>query len=145
MSWRSLLDATHGFDHERCVQEPAQPTSVRGFAYSASLGPQRRFEVSARLKTLASVVLAGAVSLIWIAVTQAADLPTKKEAAASSSTSCLASFQTWLNASAADCPLTYAGITVYGRIDMGVGYETNGAKFSPDLPQWRQHAYQQVE
>jgi predicted porin len=32
-----------------------------------------------------------------------------------------------------DCPLTYYGITVYGTIDMGVGYESHGAPFNKDI------------
>jgi predicted porin len=32
-----------------------------------------------------------------------------------------------------DCPLTYYGITVYGTIDMGGGYETHGAPFNKDI------------
>ena len=32
-----------------------------------------------------------------------------------------------------DCPLTYYGITVYGTIDMGGGYESHGAAFNKDI------------
>ena len=32
-----------------------------------------------------------------------------------------------------DCPLTYYGITVYGTIDMGVGYESHGAPFNKSI------------
>ena len=33
-----------------------------------------------------------------------------------------------------DCPLTYAGFTLYGTIDMGVGYQSNGAPFNGSYP-----------
>ena len=32
-----------------------------------------------------------------------------------------------------DCPLTYYGITIYGTIDMGGGYESHGAAFNKDI------------
>ena len=48
----------------------------------------------------------------------ATDLPTKKEAAPAAKPNCFASFWDWLNASASDCPLTYAGITLYGTLDV---------------------------
>jgi predicted porin len=32
-----------------------------------------------------------------------------------------------------DCPLTYYGITVYGTIDMGGGYESHGAAFNKNI------------
>jgi len=45
---------------------------------------------------------------------------------------CYAAFSNWLNASAADCPLSAYGITFYGTIDVGGGYETHGAPFNGD-------------
>jgi predicted porin len=33
-----------------------------------------------------------------------------------------------------DCPLTYYGITVYGTIDIGGGYESHGTPFNNNLP-----------
>ena len=33
------------------------------------------------------------------------------------------------DASCSDCPLTYAGFTLYGTLDMGYGYDTAGIKF----------------
>ncbi len=44
--------------------------------------------------------------------------------------SCFASFYDWLSASAADCPLSYMGITVYGQIDVGGGYSSHAAPFN---------------
>ncbi len=48
---------------------------------------------------------------------------------------CYATFWTWLDSSAADCPLTYWGITFYGQVDVGGGYETTTPEFNPDYPQ----------
>ena len=59
---------------------------------------------------------------------RAADLPTTKAPPAAPA-NCYASFWSWLNSSAADCPLSYAGFTLYATLDGGVGYESNGAGF----------------
>jgi predicted porin len=45
---------------------------------------------------------------------------------------CFAAFSNWLNASAADCPLSAYGITFYGTIDAGGGYETHASPFNGD-------------
>ena len=34
-----------------------------------------------------------------------------------------------MNASISNCPLTYAGFTVYGTLDVGYGYNTAGVAF----------------
>ena len=34
----------------------------------------------------------------------------------------------------ASCPLTWYGVTVYGTVDVGGGYQTHGAPFSPLYP-----------
>lgn len=60
----------------------------------------------------------------------AADLPTAKTPAAASPVSCYANFWTWLNTSATDCPIGYAGVTLYATLDGGVGYESNGAGYN---------------
>jgi predicted porin len=60
----------------------------------------------------------------------AADLPTKKEAPQSPPVNCLASFWTWLDSTAADCPLSYGPFTDYATVDVGLGYNTNGAAYS---------------
>jgi predicted porin len=39
-----------------------------------------------------------------------------------------------MNASAADCPLTYGGFTVYGTIDVGAGYESHGVAWNSQYP-----------
>jgi predicted porin len=45
---------------------------------------------------------------------------------------CFTDFSTWLDSSAADCPLSAYGITVYGTVDVGGGYESHGAPFNGD-------------
>ncbi len=45
---------------------------------------------------------------------------------------CFATFTNWLEASAADCPLSAYGLTVYGTVDVGGGYETHAAPFNGD-------------
>jgi hypothetical protein len=47
---------------------------------------------------------------------------------------CWASLWDFLNASAQECPRSYAGFTVYATIDIGVGYETNGASYNASYP-----------
>jgi predicted porin len=80
---------------------------------------------------LKSILMAGGASLALAAVAQAADLPTMKGAPAppppAKSKSCT-SFQDFLTT---DCPLTYAGITLYGTVDVGVGYDKFGAPWNP--------------
>jgi predicted porin len=48
---------------------------------------------------------------------------------------CFSSFSNWLNASAADCPLSAYGLTLYGIVDVGGGYETHAAPFNGDAKQ----------
>jgi predicted porin len=60
----------------------------------------------------------------------AADLPTTKAPAAAPPYNCYASFWNWLNSTAADCPLSYGGVTLYATIDAGLGYESNGAGYN---------------
>jgi predicted porin len=50
-------------------------------------------------------------------------------------TSCLNTLNTFLSASAKKCPLAWRGITLYGVVDMGVGYSSHAAAFNPNYPQ----------
>ena len=82
------------------------------------------------MNRIKSVLLASAAVFALGAAAQAADLPTKKTPPApapAAAKNCLASFATWLDATATDCPLSAAGITVYGQIDIGASLESNGA------------------
>jgi predicted porin len=60
----------------------------------------------------------------------AAELPQSNAAQGpAAKTGCFASLWNWLNASVSDCPLTYAGFTLYGTLDGGYGYDTAGVRF----------------
>jgi predicted porin len=71
-----------------------------------------------------------ALGLALASAANAADLPTAKPAEAPPPANCFSSLWAYLNASAADCPLSYAGVTVYATIDAGLGYSSNGAPFN---------------
>ena len=92
------------------------------------------------------IALAATVGLAGLA--HAADIPTKKEAAPAPPPNCYASFWTWLNSSASDCPLSYYGITLYGTFDVNYGYEDWGAPRapSPDKLQYgiRSNAFEHI-
>ena len=70
-----------------------------------------------------------AIAIASVGAARAADLPTKKGVAAAP-VNCFASVWTWLDSTAADCPLSYGPFTVYGTIDIGLGYNTNGAAYN---------------
>ena len=63
---------------------------------------------------------------------QAADLPTSKPAPAPPPV--LASCATPNDFFLTNCPLTYYGITVYGTIDLGAGWQSHGTKLNPVYP-----------
>jgi predicted porin len=48
--------------------------------------------------------------------------------------SCFASVYEFVMSSADECPLSWNGVTLYGRIDVGVGYESHGAPFNGAYP-----------
>ena len=85
------------------------------------------------MNSVKSILMAGGASLALAAAAQAADLPTTKGAPAppppAKSTSCT-SFQDFLTT---DCPLTYAGITLYGTVDVGGGWQKFGAPWNPTV------------
>ena len=65
---------------------------------------------------------------------RAADLPVKAPAPASPAPSCFASPVSYFEASPVECPLTWNGITLYGAIDTGGGYQTHGVPFNAYYP-----------
>ncbi len=75
------------------------------------------------------LALAAAAALAGLA--RAADAPAPPSPAPAPD--CFRSLYDYLNASATDCPLTYAGLTLYGTVDVGYGFETNGAPFNRAL------------
>ena len=77
------------------------------------------------------IVLVAAAALSASAA-NAADLPTKKAVEApTAKPNCWSSFWTWLNSSADDCPIGAYGITLYGTLDVGYGYQEWGARLDP--------------
>jgi predicted porin len=79
--------------------------------------------------TRAGAVLLATVGLAGLA--HAADLAPKSAPEGAPPPDCFSSLWTYLNSSTDDCPLTYAGVTVYGTLDGGYGYETHGVPGNP--------------
>lgn len=79
---------------------------------------------SLRQRLLAGVVV---IALAGVARGVAA-----QAAAPTAQPNCYASVESWALSSAADCPLSAFGITLYGVIDVGGGYESHGAPFNGD-------------
>src|SRR5580693_2750923 len=71
-----------------------------------------------------------ALGIALTSAANAADLPTTKPAEAPPAVNCFSSLWTYLNSGPADCPLSYAGVTLYATIDVGLGYASNGAGFN---------------
>ena len=94
---------------------------------------------SARLiKSLSSAItlFASVAFSTWDAA--AADLPAQQPApaqpAAPAVKPCFASLYDFLTSGPDDCPLAWNGITLYGRLDYGAGYEFHGAPFNGNYP-----------
>jgi predicted porin len=78
--------------------------------------------------------LLGATALVpLVCGAQAAGLLTQPPTLASAP-SCFASITDYFQASAHECPLTWDGITLYGTIDIGAGYQTHGVPFNGTYP-----------
>jgi predicted porin len=75
-------------------------------------------------------ILAGGASLVLASAAQAADLPTNKQAPAAPAPPTLASCANIQQFFTTACPLTYAGVTFYGTIDVGAGYQTHTTPFN---------------
>ena len=82
------------------------------------------------MNRLKSIVMAGGASITLAAAAHAADLPTTKGAPppAPATVGSCTSFQDFLTTA---CPLTYYGITLYGTVDVGYGWEKFGAPWNP--------------
>jgi len=81
------------------------------------------------MKALGVAALA-ILGLIGSARAADVSLPTTKPAVPAP-TNCFASAWTYLDSTAADCPLTYGPFTVYATLDAGLMYNTNGAPWNP--------------
>ena len=73
---------------------------------------------------IALLVMAGAIECA-----HAADLSSAKASEPPKAPNCFSSVWDWLNTSASECALSYAGFTLYGTIDVGYGYNTAGVNF----------------
>ncbi len=64
---------------------------------------------------------------------RAADMPVKAPPPAQPP-SCFSSAASYFEASPVECPLSWNGITLYGDIDMGAGYQSHGVLFNAHYP-----------
>jgi predicted porin len=85
------------------------------------------------VKDIGKILLASTAAIALCSAAQAADLPVYTKAppplAPAPLVSCTSAVQFFVT----DCPLTYYGITVYGTIDLGGGWESHGAPFNKDI------------
>ena len=85
------------------------------------------------MKRLGIVLLA---TVGFAAMAQAADLPSAKAPApAAAKPDCWSSAWAWFQNSAADCPLSYYGFTLYGTLDVNGLYNNSNAGFNPSATQ----------
>jgi predicted porin len=85
------------------------------------------------VKNIGKILLASTAAIALCGAAQAADLPVYTKAPPPSPPPALVSCTSAVQFIVTDCPLTYYGITVYGTIDMGVGYESHGAPFNKSI------------
>jgi predicted porin len=71
-----------------------------------------------------------AIAVASVGAAHAADLPTTKGPPAAPPVNCYASVWTWLDSTAADCPLSWGPFTAYATLDGGLTYESNGAPYN---------------
>jgi predicted porin len=82
---------------------------------------------------VAKLILIAGLAASMIHAAQAADLPTKAPSPDTVS-SCFASAANYFETSPVECPLTWNGITLYGAIDTGAGYQAHGVPFNAYYP-----------
>jgi predicted porin len=80
---------------------------------------------------LGKIILASAAAFAVAGGAHAADMPTQKPAPAPPPAP--ASCTSPMDFITTDCPLTWYGITFYGTVDMGVGWESHGTPFNPSI------------
>jgi predicted porin len=85
------------------------------------------------VKNIGKILLASTAAIALCSAAQAADLPVYTKAppplAPAPLVSCTSAVQFFVT----DCPLTYYGITVYGTIDLGGGWESHGTPFNKNI------------
>jgi predicted porin len=85
------------------------------------VGKVKRFSLAAAFSAATLLGFAGAASAADMAIKAPPPL---------APTSCT-SFWDFITTS---CPLTWYGVTLYGTVDMGFGYQTHGTPFDPNFP-----------
>ena len=86
------------------------------------------------MKNFGKILLASTAAIALCgAAAQAADLPVYTKAPPLAPAPALVSCTSAVQFFVTDCPLTYYGITVYGTIDMGGGWESHGAPYNKDI------------
>ena len=85
------------------------------------------------MKNFGKILLASTAAIALCGAAQAADLPVYTKAPPPLSPPPLVSCTSAVQFIVTDCPLTYYGITVYGTIDVGGGYESHGTPFNRDI------------
>jgi hypothetical protein len=81
-----------------------------------------------------SLSIAGVVALLIVTpvhAASAADMATKAPTPATAQASTPAPCGSLRDFVATACPLTWYGVTLYGTIDVGGGWQSHGAPFSP--------------
>jgi predicted porin len=78
-----------------------------------------------------TLIFAIGVALAAASSANAADLPSTKERAPAPTPNCFSTLWAYLNSTAAECPLSWGPFTFYATLDLGLGYESNGAPWSP--------------
>jgi predicted porin len=86
------------------------------------------------VKNFGKLLLASTAAIALCGAAQAADLPVYTKAPPPLTPAPLVSCTSAVQFFVTDCPLTYYGITVYGTIDVGGGWESHGAPFNGNFP-----------
>src|SRR6202012_2477690 len=85
------------------------------------------------VKNIQKILLASTAAIALGSAAHAADLPVYTKAPPIAPAPPLVGCTSAVQFFVTDCPLTYYGITVYGTVDVGGGYETHGAPFNKDI------------
>jgi predicted porin len=86
------------------------------------------------VKNFGKILVASTAAIALCGAAQASDLPVYTKAPPSLTPAPLVSCTSAVQFFVTDCPLTYYGITVYGTIDVGGGWESHGAPFNGNFP-----------
>jgi predicted porin len=85
------------------------------------------------VKNIGKILLASTAAIALCGAAHAADLPVYTKAPPLTPAPALVSCTSAVQFIVTDCPLTYYGITVYGTVDMGGGWESHGAPYNKNI------------